>query len=314
MIGAETTVDQLIAMLERHFGCAVERRDVPTPESGAASTLVCRSDHQQADDVARQLRDISIAVIGLPATVRVIGSALLIADSIRLELLSRDGSRHVEELPLDIVEEIYWANFYASHGYEEGSAFCQAIRGRFDLPEFVVDLGCGDGRDSFALAGAGHHVIGLDRSSIAVDHANTVSSQKHLTANARFIRCDFADRRELARILEDGLSNTDGPALFYARFLFHSVPSATQDVILTTISELARPGDLLAAEFRTQDDAELPKVHDAHYRRYQDGATFVSDLQERYGFDPLWTEEGIGLSPYGDEDPVLFRVVGMTRA
>jgi hypothetical protein len=75
------------------------------------------------------------------------------------------------------------------------------------------------------------------------------------------------------------------------------------------VRDCAAPGDLLAAEFRTQRDAEKSKVHRKHYRRFQDGELFGKRLATDFGFTVLHEEEGTGLSPYRGEDPVLYRVV-----
>jgi hypothetical protein len=66
---------------------------------------------------------------------------------------------------------------------------------------------------------------------------------------------------------------------------------------------------MLAAEFRTDKDEELTKVHADHYRRYQNGPMFGDALRARYGFTIVDAVEGRGLSPYRDEDPELYRVI-----
>ena len=40
------------------------------------------------------------------------------------------------------------------------------------------------------------------------------------------------------------------------------------------LRDAARPGDHLAAEFRSEGDAQSPKVHGKHYRRFQNGQLF----------------------------------------
>jgi hypothetical protein len=78
---------------------------------------------------------------------------------------------------------------------------------------------------------------------------------------------------------------------------------------MNAISDVSREGDFFAAEFRTEEDAETPKVYGGHYRRYQNGKAFGAALRETYGFAVLHEEEGRGLSPFKGEDPVLYRVI-----
>ena len=103
-------------------------------------------------------------------------------------------------------------------------------------------------------------------------------------------------------------SSAGEPVLFYLRFFLHSIPEGLQDSLLEVIGNCARPGDTLAAEFRTEEDESASKVHGQHYRRFQNGPAFGDQLRDR-GFAVLHEEEGTGLSPYKGEDPVLYRVI-----
>ena len=49
-------------------------------------------------------------------------------------------------------------------------------------------------------------------------------------------------------------------------------------------------------------------MHAKHYRRYQSAGALADDLRAR-GWQVTHLEEGTGLSPYGEEDPVLCRVI-----
>ena len=93
------------------------------------------------------------------------------------------------------------------------------------------------------------------------------------------------------------------------RFFLQSIDEQTQDGLLSVIGALAQPGDLLCAEFRSEQDKANKKVHGNHYRRYQNGPAFVAMLTDRCAFQILDEQEGTGLSPYQDEDPHLYRVV-----
>ena len=61
------------------------------------------------------------------------------------------------------------------------------------------------------------------------------------------------------------------------------------------IAELARPGDWFAAEFRTDEDADEQKVHQKHYRRFQNGPAFGRKVEQRYGFTVVDVQEGQGV-------------------
>jgi SAM-dependent methyltransferase len=226
--------------------------------------------------------------------------------------LDRTHRTPASDVQLPIREEIYWANFYAKVEYTSGSTFCEWLNVRPGMTEHVVDIGCGDGRDSYAFGLAGRHVIGLDRSHIGVAHADRRAHEMGMHPRVQFQACDVSDAEALTVVLSRAIERAgDEPITFYARFFLHSIKPEVQDTLMSVVSEVARPGDRFAAEFRTAGDMNLPKVHTKHYRRFQDGPAFGIALREAYGFDVEFEIESAGLSPYKDEDPVLYRVVAV---
>jgi hypothetical protein len=218
-------------------------------------------------------------------------------------------------LPKEWGEEVYWANFYAHTEYTTGSTFFELVNARPDMPNTVIDIGCGDGRDSYAFGLAGRTVLGVDRAEIGVAHATKKAESMGMADRVRFAACDVSDAAALRAALSDALAASPAePVLFYLRFFLHSIPEDVQEVLLGVIDECARPGDLFAAEFRTDKDEKIKKVHTKHYRRFQNGPEFGVTLSDKHGFDLLDEQQGTGLSPYKDEDPELYRVIGVRRA
>ena len=150
-------------------------------------------------------------------------------------------------------------------------------------------------------------MLGLDASSEGVQHARHSAAEAGLE-HVAFEVCDVGDVASSAPAT-GSVTGDAAPVAFYLRFFLHAIPEATQELLLGEIATAARPGDLLLAEFRTLADAKEHKAHGQHYRRYQDAGLFRDTLEERFGFAIEHFEESRGLSPYGDEDPVLCRVV-----
>jgi len=203
--------------------------------------------------------------------------------------------------------KIYWADFYARTAYTKGSAFFEFVQTFPDVPGTLVDIGCGDGRDGCAFGVAGRRVLGLDQSPVGIEHATRRAGELGL-ADVSFATCDVSHRDELAAALAT-VRRGDEPVVFYLRFFLHAIDETTQATLLDAIDACARPGDLFAAEFRTEKDAEQAKVHTKHYRRFQSAEDFLADLAAGRGWAILHSEEGRGLSPYEGEDPVLARVI-----
>ena len=212
-------------------------------------------------------------------------------------------------------EEVYWANFYARTEYTSGSTFFDFVDAREDTPGSVIDIGCGDGRDAFAFGVAGRRVLGLDRSHIGVRHAAKKAGAMGFGDRVRFQGCDVGDDASVRAALTGEVANSPGsPVLFYARFFLHSITEETQEILMAAIRDVARPGDMFAAEFRTDKDEPNAKVHTKHFRRFQNGPAFGVRLVHDYGFDVLFEQEGTGLSPYKGEDPELYRVLARRAA
>jgi hypothetical protein len=94
------------------------------------------------------------------------------------------------------------------------------------------------------------------------------------------------------------------------RFFLHSIPEDTQQALMASLAEDAQPGDVFAAEFRTDKDIDHTRVFgDTHYRRYQNAEEFSKQLQDEHGWEVVFETESRGLSPYKDEDPTLYRVI-----
>lgn len=205
--------------------------------------------------------------------------------------------------------KVYWANFYAEHGCASGSSFFEFIQSRDDTPGRLVDIGCGDGRDALAFASAGRTVLGLDQSSVGIEHAAKQAHDAGLVDRASWAVCDVSDADQLLASVGAFVGDDPAPVMFYLRFFLHAIHEDAQQVLLDTLVRLARPGDLLAAEFRTDKDAENSKVYSNHYRRFQNAEKFRATLEGKYGLTVLFDVESNGLAPYRGEDPVLYRVI-----
>jgi hypothetical protein len=152
-------------------------------------------------------------------------------------------------------------------------------------------------------------VLGLDQSPVGIEHAVRHAEASGLGDRVRFRVCDVSDVDDLGKTVDEVVDDSTGPVVFYLRFFLHAIREDVQERLMRAIRTHARPGDLFAAEFRTDKDEATTKVHGKHYRRFQSAEVFRDSLVGEHGFEVLYEHEGTGLSPYGEEDPVLFRVI-----
>lgn len=221
------------------------------------------------------------------------------------------GTRDVGLLDLNRQDILYWRSFYAHERRfaaerQEPSTFVRAVLERPDRPHVVMDLGCGDGRDSVPLAEAGHRVIGVDRCEAALEQARARAVNAE---NPDFRSCDLSTGDARGRLITEARGDQpDTPILFYARFLLHGLPEASQRTLLRTLTEHGRPGDWFVAEVRTDRDLSRRKAFFRTTRRSQPAAELVAELTDTYALTVVDSQEGTGLAPLGPEDPDVVRV------
>ncbi len=198
----------------------------------------------------------------------------------------------------------YWDDYYASRATltrRLPSQFATFVAGELDRPHRVVELGCGDGRDSMFFASYGHDVVGVDASHAAVDACRSLAEALGETASFVVARIDQADLA--ARVKGEGT-----PRAVYARFFVHAITDDEEQSLLDLAASITEPGDLLAVEYRTIRDSSGVKVTKKHYRRFVLPATFEARALAR-GFDVTYSVEGFGFAKYRQDDAYVARTL-----
>ncbi len=200
----------------------------------------------------------------------------------------------------------YWDEYYgrrraAARRRPVPSQFAAFVAGELGEPHDVVELGCGNGRDSLFLSSHGHRVTGVDGSAVAVESCTCLAAE--LGSEARFLHAAIDDPGLPGRI-----GDPDGPRCVYARFFLHAITDAEEVRLLDLVSALTGPGDVFAVEYRTVRDQSGVKETGAHYRRFVVPSRFQSRTQER-GFDVDYDVEGFGFAKYRHDDAYVARTI-----
>ena len=204
----------------------------------------------------------------------------------------------------------YWNNFYKSpHKNQESNFahFCfEKIQHLKSLS--LIDLGCGNGRDSIFFNSKKIPILGLDLSEITIEKLNNLSLD-----NSRFISCDFAKIENITKEINDFTKNMT--KVFYSRFSIHCLNQDTQNILFEWIKKNMNENDLFFIESRTTKD-ELFKVgieseegyFTDHYRRFIDYEKFHS-YANNMGFRVDFQTTGKGFAKYKNEDPEVMRLI-----
>lgn len=227
----------------------------------------------------------------------------------------REGMNPVVDKDLN-AELVYWDRVYSTQPPVSTlpSQFAVFVAGEltqsFGTVDVLLDVGCGNARDTGFLAGFAHHTIGVDGAHIILDR-NRTRFPEIVFQNCNFN--DSVDCEKTAETLAASLATRPhATGCLYTRFFLHAIDAAAERRFLSWASALARGFDrlLLCAEYRTLADEGRTKVTADHYRRYIDHDAFAAAATSA-GFSVLYSVEGLGMAKYKDDDAVVGRLVAI---
>lgn len=203
----------------------------------------------------------------------------------------------------------YWNKFYKSLELEgelsRPSQFAQDIIDMLEPGRHLLELGCGNGRDSLFFLKNGIRVTAIDASDIAINHLNQMAANDD---NALFVCDNFVKCQSLYQLKYDYI---------YSRFTLHAINEDQENELLLNIYEGLCDGGMLFIEARSTKDeifglgVEVEKnafFYNGHYRRFIDINDFRGKLLN-YGFEIVQLEERKGFSRTETSDPVLLRCI-----
>lgn len=142
--------------------------------------------------------------------------------------------------------DLYWAGvgstgdggdvLWDSTRPDEARRYVDLLATHADVHRPVIDVGCGNGRLSRALAGRFTRVIGVDLSPRAVELARRESGQDGPEYRVGDLTASDAGRR---------LASTIGPCTVFVRGVLHVLDPAARARLATTAADLAGPGGIV---------------------------------------------------------------------
>lgn len=203
----------------------------------------------------------------------------------------------------------YWDRLYEGGlGYrisDDRSPFAEWVLPQLRPERPVLDVGCGNGRDTFWLAEQGLQVTGLEYSKAAMGRCRAKAARS--SSPATFSLVNFYDVRDTLVKAALTARETPGPRTVYARFLLHSLEPDARRNFWHFADTVLRGGGEAFVEFRTPLDSGRPRAFEPHYCQYLRPAEICAEIT-RAGGEVVERVEGVGLSPYQGEDPHLCRL------
>jgi tellurite methyltransferase len=204
-------------------------------------------------------------------------------------------------------DNAYWNDYYSNHDVPAiPSNFAESILKYVNKDKSLIELGCGNGRDSFFFARNHVHTVALDLSAAAIEHNSSFGHE-----NVAFEIADFT------ALSKDQFSNVGN---IYSRFTLHSIDHASYLRTLNWSADNLSSGGLLFLEARTINDplcGQGDKVGEGeyvttHYRRFVEIKDVMKELMER-GFELEHSSENFTDSWYKDDHAAVYRIVARKK-
>ena len=204
-------------------------------------------------------------------------------------------------------DSAYWNAYYKKQAAPiHPSSFAEYISKYLDVGKKLVDLGCGNGRDTKYFGNYNLSVIGVDSAKDVIDSLKETNEYD----NVVYVNDDFT----LSKILFQ--QNFD---YCYSRFTMHAINKKQQDALISNVYTSLCKGGYFFVEARTVNDSiyglgmkveneENAYIYEDHYRRFIDINEFSKQLKDM-GFEIVEAMESKDFSKYGDSNPTLMRVI-----
>lgn len=204
-------------------------------------------------------------------------------------------------------DKLYWNDYYkVRDGKIMGpSNFAETIGTELKKDKSLLDLGCGNGRDSLYFLDRGLAVTGIDASDVAINNLQDITRGN---GNAVFVCDDFVKCRTVYQRQYDYI---------YSRFTLHAIDDTQENELLKNILDALKKDGRVFIEARTIHDDLYGKgreigrntfIYDGHFRRFVDGDELQKKMKAM-GYSIVVYNESRGYSKNGDSDPMLLRLI-----
>lgn len=200
---------------------------------------------------------------------------------------------------------MYWDNFYKDNSITDNPStfaiFCgDFIRGK-DV-KYLIDIGCGNARDTHFFHEMGLLTTGIDYCQIVTE----LNRDKYKHIDFYACSADNLDNIKLNNPID----------CIYSRFFLHAINKETATAFLSWATSSIKPEGYLLLECRSDKDPMFgigEKVSDyeyinGHYRRFINLNSLIDEL-DCMGWSVIYCGESDNLSVSKNDNPVLIRLI-----
>ena len=204
----------------------------------------------------------------------------------------------------------HWKDYYKSNiAPQNPSSFAEYIFKNIIESNFksILEIGCGNGRDTFYFSNNDLAVTAIDYSKEAIESCKENDNLNKIS----FYSGKIDDISELSSSKYDCI---------YSRFVLHAMPLKEEKIVINKSFQMLNDGGKFYVECRSTGDPLFRKGEvissnersEGHYRRFIDFNELKSRLIDA-GFEIEESLESNGLAIYKDDDPVVIRIIAKKK-
>lgn len=199
----------------------------------------------------------------------------------------------------------YWNTYYRNKSAKKTpSLFALEIGSQLKKSCTILDLGCGNGRDSLYFHKLGLNVTAIDASDSVIH----MLQEQYTEGNLCFICDDFV----CSSMIYAGQYD-----YCYSRFSLHAINEEQESEVLANVYKVLKTGGKFFIEVRSINDDLYGKgkkvgnnayIYEGHFRRFIKRDELEHKLSSA-GFMIEYSKEETGFAPFGESDPPIIRII-----
>ena len=200
------------------------------------------------------------------------------------------------------MKTIYWENFYKKFDLKKPSNFAKFVLKKIKKKKHLLEIGCGNARDTFFF-------IKNDIKCIAYD-----TSIEAINRNKKKYKKIFYLKNICSIKYKPKKNSID---YIYARFFLHAINEKEEDIFFFNSKNLLKKNGTIFLEFRTTKDSLMKKgkkisryerITD-HYRRFINTKKLITYLKKKYNFKIIFYKTSNKYAIYKKEKPNICRLI-----
>ena len=199
----------------------------------------------------------------------------------------------------------YWNNYYNNNSAPfEPSLFAKSVMKNMKKEKTLLELGCGNGRDSIFFYKNGLNVTAVDASDKTIQQLKDNYNEDNI--------CFICDDFVCSSAIFSGQFD-----YCYSRFSLHSINEKQEEEVIANVFKVLKNKGKFFIEVRSVNDdiygkgKEVGKdsyIYEGHFRRFVHKDVLENKLRE-CGFEIDYSEEAVDFAPYKDSNPPVIRII-----